>query len=138
MINYRTKEIRLERKKRTYPEFHLHKQIADYYAKIFISGQSLWHTTDNSNNMGGPEARRAQAKQRLLGAVAGFPDGVIMYSGSQILLIEIKAPNGTLQDNQKELHHTLVQMGFHIEIIRSLDEFREIIKDYNIPCREVY
>ncbi len=131
-------EIRRERKKRTYPEFHIHRNIADYCAKTFIPGRSLWHTTDNSNNMGGTEARRAQAKQKLLGAIPGFPDGVILYSGGQVLLIEIKAPKGTLQDNQKDLHHTLFNMGFNIQIVRSLDDFRKVVKDYKIPCREIY
>lgn len=137
-MKHRITEIRLDRKKRTYPEFHIHRQIADYCAKTFIPGESLWHTTDNSNNMGGTAARRAQAKQRLLGCQTGFPDAIVLYSGSGVLLIEIKAPKGTLQDNQKEMHFKLGKMGFDVVIIRSLDEFREIVKDYNIPCREIY
>lgn len=138
MIKHRILDIRTERKKRTYPEFVLHKSIADYCAKTFIPGESLWHTTDNSNGMGGKEAQAQQSKRRLLGCQAGFPDAIILYSDARVLLIEIKAPKGTLQDNQREMHFKLGKMGFTVAIIRSLDEFREIVKEYNVPCREIY
>lgn len=138
MIKHNITEIRRERKKRSYPEFQTHRQIADYCAKTFIPGESLWHTTDNSNNMGGVAARRAQAKQRLLGCQTGFPDAIVLYSGGRVLLIEIKAPKGTLQDKQIEMHFTLNLMGFIVVIVRSLDEFREIVRKYNVPCREIY
>ncbi len=125
------------KKRRQYPEFTIHREIADYCFKTFISGQSMWHTTENSNGGGSEQARRQQSKLKLLGVQAGFPDGIIFHEGNKIILVEIKSKTGTLQPNQKEMHDNLRTMGFTVELVRSLDQFRELVKKYSISCREI-
>lgn len=125
---------------RQYPEFVIHSHIADYCAKMFIPGSSMWHTTEVSTGAGA-EARERQAKLKFLGAKKGFPDGLIFYKESTfdtngIILIEIKSLTGVLSHEQKEMHEILKDMGFIVEVVRSLDNFVKVVNNYNVPTRE--
>lgn len=123
------------KKKRSYPEFAIHKSIAQTAKQIFIKGRSLWHTTENSNGMGGVEGRKRQAKLKVLGVLSGFPDGMILAEGRKIIFCEIKAPKGTLSEAQVEIHNNLRAMGFTVEVLKSHDDFMAVIKREKIPTR---
>lgn len=124
-----------QKKQRAYPEFKIHCQIAAYCAQFLIEGKSMWHTTENSNGRGGNAGQRQQAKLKLMGVQSGFPDGIIFYE-NKILCIEIKAPKGTIKPHQAEMHKKLQNLGFSTEVVYSFDEFKTVIKKYNIPNRE--
>lgn len=138
--NHRMLTANTRKSPRQYPEFIIHSHIADYCAKMFIEGVSMWHTTEISAG-GGAEAKSRQAKLKFLGAKKGFPDGMIFYKEltfdtCEIIFIEIKSLIGTLKPEQEEMHRVLENMGFVVKVVRSLDEFKMIVKDYGVPTTE--
>lgn len=134
----RTALVLVEQKRkrvRNYPEFTVHSLIADYCAKTFIEGRSMWQTTEVSAG-GGEGSQARQARLKTLGTHAGFPDGIVLYDG-KIILVEIKAAKGVLSPIQIEMHKKLHMMGFVVEVVYSLDEFRAMIKRHKVPTRDV-
>lgn len=124
-----------KKKKRNYEEFAIHKSIAQTAKQIFIPGRSMWQTIENSNGAGGQDGKVRQAKLKVLGVVAGFPDGAILAEGGKIIFCEIKSKKGLLTGDQPEVHRYLHAMGFGVRILRSLDDFRKVVHEENVPTR---
>ena len=60
------------------------------------------------------------------GMCVGFPDLTVWWRGV-VVLIEVKRPGGSLQDNQREVHAKLEGNGFPVFVIKSVEEADEII-----------
>ena len=66
------------------------------------------------------------------GVTSGVSDLLLLvpkrdYHG---LCIEVKTPIGRQSDNQKAWQHTIEAQGFKYEIVRSLDDFAELLRWY--------
>jgi hypothetical protein len=62
------------------------------------------------------------------GMVAGVSDMLLLRNDKPPLCIEIKTATGTQQRNQKEWQQVAESTGANYVIVRSLDEFKDIIK----------
>ena len=81
---------------------------------------------------GGKRDAVTGAKLKEEGALAGVADLILLkpnrFYGA--LLIEMKTPKGSQSDSQKEWESKITQDGYKYVVIRSLDEFRQVVKQY--------
>lgn len=81
---------------------------------------------------GGKRDAATAAKLKDEGALAGVADLILLKSNRfyGALLIEMKTPEGRQSESQKEWESKITQDGYKYVIIRSLDEFRKVVKQY--------
>lgn len=86
-----------------------------------------------------PNGRRRSAKEGALlkkeGVTAGVADLVLFVpkNGYHGLCIELKTEKGRQSESQKEWAIKIMSMGYNYAIVKSIDEFVELIKSY-IEC----
>jgi len=76
------------------------------------------------------EGRRTTREGRRLkgeGMRPGFPD-LACYQHGKHALLEVKAPNGRLSDNQRVTHAELGRHGFLVAVVTSQDEAVEALR----------
>ena len=75
---------------------------------------------------------REGAKNKALGCVAGVADLALFLpsGGYHGLFIELKSEKGVLSPDQKNWRHEILNQGYQYVVVRSLDEFISVIKDY--------
>jgi hypothetical protein len=71
-------------------------------------------------------SKQQGANDKLLGFTAGYPDLTIILN-NKVLFIEVKAPKGKESNKQQEIKNKLRNLGHDYFIVRSLDEFMEIV-----------
>lgn len=72
---------------------------------------------------------KAQAiKLKATGLVAGVSD-LIIIQPNRVLFVELKIDKGKQSDNQKEFEQIVTNLGFEYHLVRSLEQFQEIIKN---------
>lgn len=73
------------------------------------------------------------ARQALReGMKAGVPDLYAFWPGGDCFM-EFKAPNGRVQDNQREWHERLSRCGKAVAVVRSVDEAVDFIRSLGAP-----
>jgi hypothetical protein len=80
-------------------------------------------------------SRRAVAKLKWLGLVPGIPDLIVTWSNytPQIGFLEVKAPDGRLSPEQKEVHRVLAAQGHRVAIARSVDGALQTLEAWGVP-----
>lgn len=75
---------------------------------------------------------RDGAKRKAMGMRAGFPDFIFLHPNKfySYLAIELKSAKGRQTDHQKEYQQAVEQSGGKYVIVRSLEEFMRVVKDY--------
>ena len=66
---------------------------------------------------------------KRLGRLPGYPDIEIKYQG-RCLLVELKSSVGKLSTVQKSLFQQFNKTGFDVKIVRSLEEFVDIVNQF--------
>ena len=61
------------------------------------------------------------------GVVAGVPDMLLMWKG-RAYGFEFKTPTGVLSPAQKEVHEAWTSQGINVFVVRSFEQFRELIE----------
>jgi len=94
-----------------------------------------WHWNTYSNSRGrlfmvhnNPRNEIDGNRLKAMGMVAGVSDMMLLRQDKPPLCIEIKTDKGTQQRNQKEWQKVAEATGATYEIVRSLDEFKDIIE----------
>ena len=77
---------------------------------------------NNNNSVGGLRGKL----NKFLGVVKGRSDMVLYYKSFSVM-IELKTEKGTQSDYQRAWQYLMSQQGFEYYIIRSLEEFKELI-----------
>jgi hypothetical protein len=75
---------------------------------------------------GGFRTSREAMKLKATGLVAGVSD-VIVIQPNRIVFVEVKLEKGKQQQNQIEFENTVKALGFEYYVVRSLEEFKNII-----------
>lgn len=72
------------------------------------------------------------------GVTAGVADMILFLPNSEhhALCIEFKTPKGRQQDSQKRFQRKVEVFGYRYEIVRSFDEFTNLIRDYLSKVRK--
>lgn len=105
-------------------------------SEIYIQSQSfLWHWNTYPNLRGllcynlNNSANKIQGNQnRALGLIKGRSDMVYYYAGVAYML-EFKNDCGTQSKEQKEWESAIKAQGFNYTIVRSLEQFQQIITE---------
>lgn len=81
---------------------------------------------------GGKRNAIEAAKFKKMGVRAGVCDLFLAIPNGKYhgLFIELKSPKGTLTDNQKNFIAEVQNSGYAVKIVRSLDEFINVITNY--------
>lgn len=66
--------------------------------------------------------------RKAVGLVAGVSDTIFLWKGTAHL-IEFKTPTGKQSAKQKEWENKVYLEGFEYRIIRSLEEFKQLIEE---------
>ena len=77
---------------------------------------------NNNNSVGGLRGKL----NKFLGVVKGRSDMVLYYKGFSVM-IELKTEKGRQSDSQRAWQYLMINQGFRYYIIRSLEEFKELI-----------
>ena len=77
---------------------------------------------NNNNSVGGLRGKL----NKFLGVVKGRSDMVLYYKGFSVM-IELKTEKGRQSDSQSAWQYLMINQGFRYYIIRSLEEFKELI-----------
>lgn len=81
---------------------------------------------------GGKRDKVTAAKMKEEGQLSGVSDLILLVNNGQYgaLLIEVKTKDGCQSDNQKEWQRAIEKGGYKYVIVRSLEEFMDVIKEY--------
>ena len=94
------------------------------------------HCKNEINKRGGHIARELQ-QATLAGVVKGFPDILVLpYAVMGPMFFEVKAPGNYPDSTQKALHETLRNLGYRVAVVRSIDDVRETLREWNVPTIE--
>ena len=70
---------------------------------------------------------RVMAKFKLTGFKKGVADVHLCFPNGKLVYIEFKTATGVQRPEQKEFQMQVEALGFRYYIVRSLDEFKEIV-----------
>lgn len=101
--------------------------------------QWLWNTRPETRglyihipNEGNRRSKIDGSIRKALGIVAGAPDTFLFMSrkGYHGLAIEFKTETGMQSEAQKDFQRRLEEQCYKYVIVRSLEEFKEVVTDY--------
>lgn len=78
---------------------------------------------------GGTRNKLEAIKLKSTGMKAGVSDLIVLMP-NVVLFVEVKTESGIQSDKQKEFEIVVSSLGFKYCLVRSLDEFKNIIKSY--------
>jgi hypothetical protein len=111
----------------------LHRQILRYLRMTLPASWIIHHSANK------PRSMRQGAREKLLGAIAGWPDLAIYGpgpAGPSAWFMEIKPPRGRVSDDQHDVHDQLLDAGFPVRVIRSVEEARAAVYDWGLPSND--
>lgn len=134
--------------KRSNPEQVVHRAILQWLRAVLPHGWQVVHVANK------PRSKIAGAIEKKLGAMAGFPDLMILgcverehYYGTiderigvetpVAYFLEVKSEKGRPSIEQLDLHDKLTDLGFSVSIVRSIDDTRKFCRQHGLPLREV-
>lgn len=71
------------------------------------------------------------------GLTKGVPDLVVLCQGGRAVFIEVKAPKGSVSNDQRAFLIMLQSLGFQTAVVRSIDDVRLAFEAWRIETREV-
>lgn len=78
----------------------------------------------NNNSIGGLKG----AHMKALGVVAGVSDLILLGPDAKTYFIELKTDKGTQSPAQRWFQQNVVNLGYDYRVIRSLEEFKELVR----------
>lgn len=85
--------------------------------------QMLFHVQQSAQN------RIQGSRFKAIGVTKGVSDLVLLIKG-QAIFIELKLEKGTQSPHQIEFESKVKERGFIYCMVRSIDEFKQLIKNY--------
>ena len=126
------------RKKPDRKEDKLHEQVAKLLTAIIAkpgvasADHVLWYSVETRAR----RSMREGAANKKRGCIRGVPD-IDVYFGGRAYKIELKAPDGVLSDDQRELHLQLEMAGVSSSVARSIEDVLRSLAFWRIPHRRV-
>jgi hypothetical protein len=110
------------RSKRRSPERALHMDVAAYLRHAWPADLHLSHFP-----AGEVRDKATAGKLKAMGLARGWPDFIAILPNGQAAFLELKAPGGSLSDEQKDLRRKFIALGCAYSVATSLDEVERII-----------
>jgi hypothetical protein len=118
----KTTNVVRSKKSKQKPEEHLQKQCVNWFRAQFPQYKKCLWSVPNGGSRNMIEA----VNLKRSGVLSGVPDLQLSVNG-KVYFIELKAPNGTTSELQKQMHEALLAQGFDIYILRSFNKFVSVI-----------
>ena len=99
------------------------------FLQIALPHDACYFHTPN----GGP-SKKANARLKGLGVIAGVPDLCVIHRG-RALFLELKAKRGVVSLAQRNLHKLLVHCGAVVMTVRSVPEAEAALREASVPLR---
>lgn len=117
------------------PEDAIQVAIVDYLRAVLPHG---WIVKATANK---PRSVAMGALEKRMGTVAGWPDLEVVGRGGamdrpMVCYFEVKAPKGHLSPVQREIHDKLMDAGFPVAVVRSIDDVRRHARLWGLPIRD--
>jgi hypothetical protein len=93
------------------------------YCLKFHNPRGVIFSVPNGGNRNKIEAMKFKAT----GLLAGVSDLIVILPNGILLFVELKTDSGTQQPNQIDFQNLVTNLGYQYHIIRSIDEFRNLI-----------
>ena len=123
--------------KRTDRESPIQIAIVQWLRAVLPPGCIVHHARGEINKRG-KSVMMELAKAKRKGAMAGFPDLVVLpYSACGPIFFEVKAEGQYTSKSQKEMHAALRNLGYPVDVVRSIDDVRECLQAWGVGFREV-
>jgi hypothetical protein len=117
------KSKRLEAKsKSTESEWKIQASMVAWFGRNYRDQRDLLCANNNNSSN-----RIAGARNNMIGVRSGRADLTLYWAG-QAYHIEVKTPDGKQSESQREFQRLVESNGFEYHIVRSKDEFIELIK----------
>lgn len=114
-------------------EAPIHRACLTYLRRTLPAGFILHHCANK------PRSAVQGGQEKALGAIKGWPD-IAVYGpgpdGPSAWFAEVKAPGGKVSDEQREVHDRLLDAGFSIHIVRSVEDMRKAVSDWRLPSTD--
>lgn len=106
-------------------EEHLQESCVRWFDLQYPSHRLLLHHSPN----GGRRDAREGARFKAMGTRAGFPDLILLLPSiaGNYLAMEMKSDKGRQTESQKAMQSAIVNAGGSYAVVRSFDEFRNIV-----------
>lgn len=119
----------LPRNARLRGEDQLTIAIANYLRQLSLTGQlkAVWFHPPNE----GKRSRMVGVISKAMGLLPGTPDLVVMAKHTS-LLVEIKTPDGRLNDNQKIFREWCLSTGVPWYRVESVDDLANILRQHDL------
>lgn len=117
------------------PEAQLQKAICDYLT--VACPEILFFSITNGFMSGAKNKFSYMAHLKATGHKNGVPDMALYWPGGGHCFFEVKSPTGQLSKPQGYFHGKLASLGVAVFTIRSLEDVYQVIREFNLPCREV-
>lgn len=111
----------------------IHRSVLSYLRASLPRGFVVQHSANR------PRSMVQGGKEKALGAIKGWPDLAIYGpgpDGPSAWFAEVKAPNGRVSHEQHALHDRLMDAGFSVRIVRSVEDMRKALADWRLPSND--
>ncbi len=114
---------------RAHPEDDLHMAVAQFL-DLALPHDAAWTTVEH----GGKRSKRESGRLKAKGVKPGWPDILIVY-GQRAYTIELKAPGGRLNKNQKIRHPIIRNAGVPVAVCRRIEEVEGTLRGWGLPLK---
>jgi len=115
-------EAKSKRKSASQSEWKIQASMVAWFGRNFRDQRDLLCANNNNS-----QNRIAGARNNMIGIRSGRADLTLYWSG-RAYHIEVKTPNGNQSESQREFQRLIESNGFTYHIVRSKDEFIELIR----------
>lgn len=113
------------------PEDDLQKTCLQYLLLAVPQSEAIWFHVPN----GGLRSKRTAAHLKSMGVLPGVADLVFILPGGKVGFVEMKAPKGRLEPEQRDFAARADALGASYYIAKSLDEFIGAVEAIGIRPR---
>lgn len=113
-------------------EEHLQESCVRWFDLQYPQYRLLLHHSPN----GGRRNAREGARFKAMGTRAGFPDLILLKPSisGHFLAIELKTDKGRQTESQQEMEKAVVAAGGRYAVVRSFDDFHNIVDFWLNHC----
>ena len=121
--------------KRVDREGPIQRSVVEYLRQALP--MAVVHHCKNEINKRGANIALELHRAKLAGAVKGFPDIIVLpFSVMGPIFFEVKAPGNYPDPDQRALHGVLRELGYPVAVVRSIDDVRTALTEWNVSTCE--
>jgi hypothetical protein len=114
--------------------------VVTYLRMSLPHGWIVQHTANK------PRSKAQGGREKRLGAVAGWPDLAILgrrYDDAGdgwpvAYFLECKTADGRVSPEQRDIHALLMDCGWRVRVVRSVDDVRRACWDWDLPVYDAH